>query len=275
MQILQRLNKLCPQLPADERALAEAIIANYIDAGFLPIDRLASKFGVNPQLIQAVLRKLDCNFAEFQKTIQKQLHQGAPVTPNQPDLSALLSECLDMQLDNVHKTYAALTPALAAQALHAIQSANRIYIIGMRSSFSLAYALHHGLNQILGNCELVTNSQGTLIDKILDISSDDLLIAICLPRYSQYTVELFKTLKEERQVNTIAITDAQNSPLLKHTDILLPCFYNSLSFHNAQTGCIFLIDFLITATAGSMSTKTKLRLSEAESILEKLKVHLQ
>ena len=49
---------------------------------------------------------------------------------------------------------------------------------------------------------------------------------------------------------------------------------DSLSFHNSLTGAIFLLDFLITAVAASMPEKTKLRLSEAESLLKKVKTHI-
>ena len=271
MQILKNIQSLLPDLTATEKILATYILQHTIDVSSYSQAELLVKSSASEADLHCLLQKLACpDFSAF----QKQFQPASGDFELNIDVQNLLTDCWDMQLNNINTTYTNLTTELITKALRTIHKANRIYIIGMRSSFSLAYALHHGLNQLLGNCELVTNSQGALLDKVLHISDKDLLIAICLPRYSNYTVELFKTLKEERQVQTIAITDSVHSPLIKHADILLPCYYNSLSFHNSLTSAIFLLDFLITAVAASMPEKTKLRLSEAESLLKKVKTHI-
>ena len=271
MQILKNIDRLLPTLTAAEKNIASYILNYSIDVSSYSQAELLIKSNAAETELTTLLQKLNCSdFLAFQKEFQP----ACTDFQLNIDVQSLLTDCWDMQLNNINTTYTNLTTDLITQALKTIHKANRIYIIGMRSSFSLAYALHHGLNQLLGNCELVTNSQGALLDRVLHISDQDLLIAICLPRYSNYTVELFKTLKEERQVQTIAITDSVHSPLIKHADILLPCYYNSLSFHNSLTGAIFLLDFLITAVAASMPEKTKLRLSEAESLLKKVKTHI-
>lgn len=191
------------------------------------------------------------------------------------DISTLMKDCYDMQIANITKTQAMLTPELMMQVLEQIQTANKIYVVGMRSSFTAAYALSQGLNQLLGNCDMAANSQGTFEDKVLDISEDDLLIAISFPRYSKYTVELFKALKEERNVKTIAITAEEDSPMQMYADILIPCQHNSLSLHNSMTGAMFIVELILTAISSSMPEKTKMRLNEAAGIFKKLKFHLQ
>lgn len=191
------------------------------------------------------------------------------------DVKAILQDCYEMQVNNINKTYGSIKPEVFEQALEAIQHADNIFVIGMRSSFSLAHAMHHGLNQLLGNSNLVTNSQGVLDDKVLDMTPNDLLIAISLPRYSLYTVEFFKTLKEEKGIKTIAITAATDSPVEKYADILLPCEYNSLTYQNSLSGAAFIIETILTSLALNMPEKAKQRLSEAENILKKLKSHMQ
>lgn len=191
------------------------------------------------------------------------------------DMNALIKDCYDMQLTNIKETQTLLTPELMSKVVEQIQQANKIYVVGMRSSFTAAYALSQGLNQLLGNCDLAANSQGAFEDKVLDIGDEDLLIAISFPRYSKYTVELFKALKEERNVNTIAITAAEDSPMQMHADTLIPCKYDSLSIHNSMTGAMFVVELILTAISSSMPEKTKMRLNEAAGIFKKLKFHLQ
>ncbi len=191
------------------------------------------------------------------------------------DPQSIFRDCYETQTSNINKTYQNISPELFAQALESIQNAENIFVIGMRSSYALAHSLSHGLNQILGNCHIVTNSQGSLDDKVLDMGPNDLLIAISLPRYSLYTVEFFKTLKEERNVRTMAITAAQDSPVGKYADILLPCEYSSLTYQNSLSGAAFIIEALLTSLVLNMPEQAKQRLSEAETILKKLKSHMQ
>ena len=191
------------------------------------------------------------------------------------DMNALMKDCYEMQLANIKDTQAMISPELMTKVIEQIQNANKIYVVGMRSSFTAAYALSQGLNQLLGNCDMAANSQGTFEDKVLDITEDDLLIAISFPRYSKYTVELFKALKEERNVHTIAITAEDDSPMQMHADILIPCKHNSMSIHNSMSGAMFVVELILTAISSSMPEKTKLRLNEAAGIFKKLKFHLQ
>lgn len=191
------------------------------------------------------------------------------------DIATLMKDCYEMQVANITNTQELLKPELIMQVVEQIQNANKIYVVGMRSSFTAAYALSQGLNQLLGNCDLAANSQGTFEDKVLDINENDLLIAISFPRYSKYTVELFKALKEERNVKTIAITAEEDSPMQMHADILIPCHHNSLSIHNSMTGAMYIIELILAAISSSMPEKTKIRLNEAAGIFKKLKFHLQ
>lgn len=186
----------------------------------------------------------------------------------------LLADCCESQIVNITNTVKYINPATIKEALIAIRKANNIYVVGMRSSFAPAHFLCYGLNQIVGNCQMLTNSEGTLIEKIFNITAADLLIGICLPRYSRYTVELFKTIKEERKLPSIAITAPECSPLSPYADYLLPCDSHSLAFHNSLAGVMFVVEYLITAAALNEPDKTKNRLCEAEGILAKLKTHI-
>ncbi len=56
-------------------------------------------------------------------------------------------------------------------------------MLGVRSSLAVAYFLQHGLNQVLGNCELVEPISQDYAEKLLNIDCSDLLIVISFPRY--------------------------------------------------------------------------------------------
>lgn len=278
--LLQVLKQEAALMTPAQRQVADYILKNPVDASFLTLDQLSNIVGTSTTTVMRLSFKLGyTGYTEFQKDLQELLRDRvAPTTRleiNKKNLehNSILNQCADTQLANLKSMIDFLSEDTIDKCLSLIQSASNIYIIGMRSSFAVAYYLHYALNQILGNCVLLKADSSDNVDTLLNIKSTDLVIAITLPRYSRSTVELLKIAKGFNP-QIIAITDGYNSPLAPLADVVLPCSFHSLSFHNSIVGPIFLIDFLITAIAVREPVKTKNRLEAAETILKKLNIHI-
>ena len=64
-------------------------------------------------------------------------------------------------------------------------NAKRIYIIGVRSSATLAGFLNYNLRMVFNNVRLIETTSGSeLFEQIMDIGTGDVMIAISFPRYS-------------------------------------------------------------------------------------------
>ena len=260
--------------------VADFISKNPIDASFLTLDQLSVRVGTSTATVMRLALTLGYSgYTEFQKDLQELLRDRvAPTTrlefnKKSVESNSLLTDCAETQISNLKTMVDYLSEETVSHCLELIENATNIFIVSARSSFAVAHCLHYGLNQILGNCKLMKADSGDNVDTILNITSSDLVIAISLPRYSRATVDVLKTIKEFNP-KIIAITDGYTSPLSPLADVILPCSFHSLAFHNSIVGSIFLADFLITAIALKDPLKTKTRLDSAESLLEKLNIHI-
>jgi len=280
LNLLNVLKQEASHMTPSQRRVADYILKNPIDASFLTLDELSGSAGTSTATIMRLSVKLGyTGYTELQKDLQELLRDRvAPTTRleiNTKNLehSSILANCAETQVNNLKSMLAFLSEETIDKSLNLILNASNIYIISMRSSFAIAYYLHHALNQILGNCMLLKADSGDTVDTIINIIPSDLVIAITLPRYSKPTVDLLKIIKGFNP-KIIAITDGYNSPLAPLSDVVLPCSFSSLAFHNSIVGPIFLVDFLITAIALKDPLKTKKRLQAAELVLKNMHINI-
>ena len=136
----------------------------------------------------------------------------------------------------------------------------------------MSYFLFQALNQILGNCHLIDPISG--IDQLSSATNQDIVIAVSLPRYARSTLELVKVLKKQHNLKIISITDSYTAPLAAYSDILLPCHYASLSFHNSMSSALFIADYIVTAVAIAKKQQAADHLVDLEKILVELNFHI-
>jgi len=279
--ILQLIERNINNLTQAQSEVADFILKNPVHSAFLTLDQLAGNVKTSTTTVMRFTYNLGYSgYAEFQKDLQELLrNRVAPYTRLETNmknlgLNNLLVKCADIQIDNITDTLNCLSESSINNCLDILQSARKIYIIGVRTSYAIAYYLYHCLNQSLGNCELLEPIFQDYAEKMQNIESSDLLIAISFPRYVKHVIEIAKIVKDSKP-KVIAITDSYKSPLAALSDVVLPCSFRSLAFHNSISGPIFLVDFLITALAMREPEKTKLRLEDAELLLKKLNLHYE
>ena len=279
LDILQQ--ELC-NLTSAQRKVADYILKNPVEASFLTLDQLASVAEVSTTTVMRLSFNLGYSgYSEFQKELQELLrNRVSPTVRLEANIKAvgndsLLIECAEKQIRNIRATVDFLSGDVTNICLESILKARKVYIVGVRTSFGAAYYLYQGLNQILDNCEILEPGSGDQVERILDISSSDLVIAISLPRYGRATVDLVTAIKNLRGAKIISITDGYTSPLASISDLVLPCAFSSLAFHNSITGAVIISDFLITSVAMREAKKTKQRLASCEEVFTALNFHVE
>lgn len=263
-------------LTMSQRKVADYILKNPTEVAFLTIDQLSRLVKTSTTTIVRLTVTLGYSgYAMFQKDLQELLRNR--VTPPQRlatnikriGQNKLLVDCAKTQIDNITSTVSFLSDEIVDKTINLILSAKKIYVIGIRGSMSTANYLNEGLTRIIGNCELLVPDSVHLHDILLSLTADHVLIAVSLPRYAKRTVEIVQASKD-RGARIVSITDGYSSPLALLSDILLPCAFSSLAFHNSEIGAMFIADFLITAIAAKDPDAAKQRLQEFEKLYAQL-----
>lgn len=281
-RVLDVLQQELVSLTTSQRKVADYILKNPLEASFMTLDQLAGVVGTSTTTVMRLSFNLGYSgYSELQKELQELLrNRVSPTVRLEANIRSvgndrLLVECAEKQISNIRTTVDFLSEEITNSCLESISSARKIYIVGMRTSFAAAYYLYQGLNQILDNCEILEPGAGNQVESILDISSSDLIIAISLPRYARATVDLLTAIKNLRGAKLISITDGYTSPVASISDLVLPCAFSSLAFHNSIIGAVIIADYLITSIAMKAAKKTKQRLSSCEQIFSALNFHIE
>ncbi|MCU6603343.1 MurR/RpiR family transcriptional regulator [Peribacillus frigoritolerans] len=276
--ILKLKNKIS-ELTETQKRVADYIIKNPVDVAFLTVDQLAGIVGTSTTTIMRLTFSLNYSgYTEFQKGLQELLrNRAAPqirLEANLKDLneSDLWIRSAESQLNNIQSTVEMISTESLNKTVEMIVSADRIFCTSVRSGLPVAQHLTFGLNRLLGNCELIVADLSDWVDKGINFTSKDLVIATSFPRYARRIVE-FAMAAKDNNAQIISITDSYSSPLVKYSDLVLPCNSSSIAFHNSPIASMLVADYLVSAIAINYPEKTKNRLDEINSILTKMNYH--
>jgi DNA-binding MurR/RpiR family transcriptional regulator len=150
------------------------------------------------------------------------------------------------------------------EAVEAILRANHIYIVGMRSSSSLANFLGFYLNLLRENVHIIRDTAlGEVYEQIVRIQDGDVFIGITFPRYSSRAAKAMQYAKHAG-ARCIGITDGVTSPFFGVADTLICAKSDMVSFLDSLVAPMSLINALIV----SVGVRSKENLSSTFKRLE-------
>ena len=262
-----------------QRRVGDYIIKYPLESSFITLETFASRLEISTTTVVRFCLKLGyTGFSELQKDLQDLVKERiAPHGRLEANLKTikedtLLAQCAQKSIENITLSQSLISSDICESTISLISTARKIYLIGQRTSYTVSYFLFQALNQILGNCHLIDPISG--IDQLSSATNQDIVIAVSLPRYARSTLELVKVLKKQHNLKIISITDSYTAPLAAYSDILLPCHYASLSFHNSMSSALFIADYIVTAVAIAKKQQAADRLVDLEKILVELNFHI-
>lgn len=245
-QKFQRLSK-------GQKLIAEFILKHYDKAAFMTAAKLGSSVNVSESTVVRFANELGYEgYPELQKALQE-LIKTKLTTVQRIELSSdiinednTVKSVLKSDIDNIRATLEKINNSNFETIVAKILSAKKIYIIGLRSSTTLAEFLGFYLNFILDNVRVVTYGVSDIFEQLLRLDKDDLIIGIGFPRYSSGTVEALRYAKNNG-ATVVALTDSLLSPLAAEADYTLLAQSNMASFVDSLVAPMSVINALIVS----------------------------
>jgi DNA-binding MurR/RpiR family transcriptional regulator len=125
-------------------------------------------------------------------------------------------------------------------------AARRIYVLGLRSCFSLAHYFHYTCSMVHADCRLVDGAGATYRDGLQGMTGQDVLLVFSFRPYAQDAVDL---TAEARMTGAavIAVTDPGASPVVVGDDISLTVDTSSANFFQSFTAAQAVAQQLLAA----------------------------
>ena len=275
--LLKHINDSLPSYSRVFKQLAHFVLSKTFAVSSMSIEELASEAEVSVATVNRFAH--DCGFngyplfrvalrSIFEKIFEpeKKLRTGLL---QQFEESEVVSASFASLLVNLENSQSNLSDLTLKNAIDLIIDAKNIYIAGMGISALHASFMVAALEPFLGNSVHELNGFGgpeRALRKVSMLGSDDLLIAISLPRYSKSIVDL-TLIAKEKNVKILALTDALSSPLASLSNTTLLASSDHPTLYASSAALIALIEALSAAIALKVSHSAELIAEQTESIL--------
>jgi len=252
--LVKRINNNYSKFSKGQKLLANYIIDHYEKAVFLTAARLGKIVGVSESTVVRFANELGYDgYPKLQRALEELVKtkltsiQRVEVTTDRIDQSHVLRSVLQSDADKIKYTLEEIEEAVFDQAVDMILEAKTIYIIGVRSSATLANFLGFYFNLVFDNVKLIhTNSVSEMFEQIYRLKEEDVVIGISFPRYSKRTLKAMEFAKT-RNASVITITDSLLSPMIQFADCSLIARSDMASFVDSLVAPLSLINALIVA----------------------------
>lgn len=185
----------------------------------------------------------------------------------------VLEQVLLSDAEKIRRTLDAIDRRAFDEAVDKIINANRIYIIGVRSSATLAGFLHYNLQMVFDNLTLVQTTSGNeMFEQIMRIGEGDVMIAISFPRYSKRIIKAVEFAKKSG-ADVVALTDRETSPIAREASQLLTANSDMASFVDSLVAPLSIINAIIVSVGRKKREELTVRLKKLEKIWDEYDVY--
>ena len=276
--LLQLINERMSTFSKGQRLIAHYILEHYDRAAYMTAAKLGAIVNVSESTVVRFADELGFGgYPELQRALQELAKTQLTAAQRMEVADNLLGK--DTILDTVLLGDAdKIRPPLESReafytAIEKIASARNIYILGSRSSASLAGFLNFNFRMMFDNVRHVeVASGGELFEHILNIGKDDVLIAISFPRYSKRTIRAVK-YAHQAGANVVAITDSKQSPIATDCDQLLIAQSDMASFVDSLVAPLSIINAMIAAVSMRHHGEVSARLRRLEEIWDEYDIY--
>lgn len=185
-------------------------------------------------------------------------------------LAAEMATLLSHQIAALAEPAALDRLADAASCLH---QARRVYCLGLRSCHAAAWHFHYMLSLVGDKTVMLDDAGGTGLDAIRDAGQTDALLVASVEPYARATIEAAH-YAAGRDVQVVALTDSEVSPLAQVAGNTILVATNSPSFFHTMTPLLAVAEILAALVAGRGGAKALAALEHTEAQLAVFGVHL-
>lgn len=254
--ILDKISNSFQELTPSQKKIAEYIFHNLNEALILNSTQIANKANVSEATVTRFLSSLGFSgFSEFKREVGHLVFQEYSTTKKLAESAetfegrdSIFTEILRGDIENIQTLTTDISDELFEEAAGKLSSASSIYVLGLRSSYALAFYLSFNLRFLLNSVKLIKLGIGDIPEQVLDAGSKDVLVAISFRRYTREVVNIAEKMKR-KGVYLLAITNSQLSPIAQLADASLVVKTEIPTYIESYTAPMSLINALITAIA--------------------------
>ena len=278
--LLKNMELRFSEFSKGQKNIASYLLEHYEKAAYMTAAKLGALVGVSESTVVRFAIELGFDgYPELQRALQELVRtrltsfERIEVSDALIGDKEILDQVLLSDIEKLRKTLESVDREAFDRAVDRIISARRIYILGVRSSATLAGFLHYQLQMVFDNLTLVQTTSGNeMLEQIMRIGEGDVMIAISFPRYSKRIIKAVD-FAVSKGANVIALTDSKESPIAQNASQLLTASSDMASFVDSLVAPLSIINAIIAAVARKKKEELTTRLRTLEQIWDEYDVY--
>lgn len=237
-------------LTSSQKRIAEAIVEDPEFVAFATVDKLSGHLGVASSTVVRFAYKLGLDgYQDLQDRVRAQVRrqyrhaEAANEAPAGHLGETALADSFARDLRHLQRTVRALDRETLERAVEQLATANRVFICGDLTAYSLAHFSAIAVGRAREDVRLVkADAEG--VTALLGVGEGDLLLAFTFPPYSRGVLRVVDWAKQ-RDATTIGVTDAGFSPVGQRVDTVLSVVASGLGPQNTLVPAFGLVNALV------------------------------
>ena len=254
--ILDQISNNYQKLTPSQQKIANYLYNNINEALLLNSFQIARITNVSEATVTRFVSSLGFSgFSEFKKEIARHVLKDFSTTTrlaesaeNLEGRGNIFSGILNGDIENIKALTTNIPDQIFEEAVNLLCSARSIYILGLRSSYALAFYIAFDLRFFLNQVILIKPGIGDIPEQVLGAGEGDALVVISFRRYTRESFTIARRIKN-KGVSLIAITNNELSPIAELADVTLIASTKIPTYIESYTAPMSLINALITAIA--------------------------
>lgn len=244
MKIFNEINEKYNEMSKSHKLISDFILNNRNIVPFLSIIELSDECRVSTSTITRYSRLLGFNgFTELQKQLKREVttdlvsfEEIRKLNESNSNSESIFNTIVDSNIRALEAMRNKKTIIDLNEITDLMIKSKDIYIVGSRSSMSVAYYLYFLLKSVRKDTFLISNQNDGFIKEVQYIDKDDLLISISYSKYTKFTYRVTEYFKLQHS-KIVAITDSTESPLYNIADktLIIKNGEESFSFVSTMT----------------------------------------
>lgn len=278
--IESRIRERFAEFSKGQKKIATVILDNYDKAAYMTAAKLGELVQVSESTVVRFALELGYDgYPELQRAVQELVrakltsNQRIQISDQRYGDGDILDGVLTADIGKIKYTLDNIDRTLFYEAVDAMAGAKRIFIIGARSSASLASFFDFNLRLISDNVTLIQPySSGEVFEQILDIGAGDVLFAISFPRYSTKIINAVK-YAQAQGATVIALTDSRVSPIAQNATYVLTAQSDMVSYVDSLVAPLSILNAILVAITKTQKERVTARFDKLERIWDEYDVY--
>lgn len=274
--LVTKIGKQVNQMTKSQKKVANYLLFNMDKLLFFTADELAKAANVSTATVVRFARELDFEgYTDMQKAARLRFHdreeepEDLPQSSPEEDSSEyLLEKSFRQDIQNLKRTFQDLSREDLERACTLLKTSRRVYLVGMRISRSMATYAYINWGMLRKGVHLIHNEGLDYAEELIEINSEDLIVAFWAPRYNRATYQMLSHAKRQK-ASVLLITNREFKLTMEEGDfdVILRCCMENSSYQSSFVAPVTLVNYLTRQLELEFSKDIAARLANWDSLL--------